>query len=465
MVGKVTRKKQFVTRHERSDAPVAIDLSNFVARLESLKEWQELIDCLSLQATSQDQLKELTAKKKTIRTFLLDSSKSEDQRLYLLTNVLVVFLFPVYFPFHLSLEWIVGCLTEMKKQQQEFPVEKAIKEAAVKLWTTELLNSFSSLIDMKTLQRFVPSLSAMISLQRDFSWMELAVIGEINPHELTVNSIFDLQVRIMIYLLNYMRSDGETAALLLASENIQVSGLTTEILRNSAVLLKQELANKLTTTVNPEVARQSLNNNQNLFRIAFQLLTLSSANSKDLLTTSGQVVALLQCLEVLKTSTEQKIASEILFRNVKEFIQAIVSGDRFSDWKGSLELFSASSDSLGTEPISLIVKCAIIRGFITIAELGKENSLNFLLDDQLTNFLLSSSSQGESAQQLFALHTLECWSNELFSLFQQFNRSISNDSCNKFLQIAEQFLPVLKSGWSHPNRQVLHFLVLLVPIS
>jgi hypothetical protein len=460
MVGKVTRKKQFVARHERSDAPVAIDYSNFVKRLESFNEWQELIDCLSLQASSQDQLKELTAKKKTIRTFLLDSSKPEDQRLYLLTNVLVLFLFPVYFPFHMSLEWIIGCLTEMKKQQREFPVETAIKEAAVKLWTTELLDSFSSLIDMKTLQRFVPSLSAMISLQRDFSWMELAVTDEINPHELTVNSIFDLQVRIMIYLLNYMRTDGETAALLLASENIQVSGLTTEILRNSAVLLKQELANKL-TTISPEAVGRSMNNNQNLFRISFQLLTLSSANSKDLLTTSGQVVALLQCLEVLKTSTEQKTASEILFRSVKEFTRTIVSGERFSDWKG----FSAGSDSFGTESISLIVKCAIIRGFITIAELGKEDSLPFLLDDQLTNFLLLSSSQGESTQQLFALHTLECWSNEMFSLFQQFNRSISNESCNKFLQIAEQFLPVLKSGWSHPNRQVLYFLVLLIPIS
>jgi hypothetical protein len=443
MVGKVNRKKQFVSRHERSEAPVSLDLSELLANdPRTPADWQETLNQISTLTSSSAQIKILQAQKKKLRALLVETSIPAEEKHVLLRSLLVLFLHPAYFPFHTTLEWISSTMQELR---DEHPIAEIIASVSNELWP-RIIPRDRQLAELKSLQQSNLFLSALIVLHRDFNWLPLdGPSGQLHLLPIVLFHVAALRV-----VLRQIAGDQP----LLAAENIHTLGLGSELLRNLAVLLKQNLS--ALAAADSAAWRAAL---LELETAAAEALTLSQP-SRDLLTTAGQCLGLALAVH---WSAGAAPSFPAIFARVRGLLPALAAATTLAD----LPLPSPQPSPV----LSTSAKCGLLRGFVQLAELpGAETaSLALLLDEAAADFLLHSCSGGESQQQLFALFGLESWMKScqpallaILSVPSNPNpntpdpSSVAEAEAVRFLRLARRAFPVLRASWAHPNRQVSH---------
>jgi hypothetical protein len=484
MVGKINKKKQIISRFDRSLDAVSIDLSEFVTIGTELPEWNDfLAELCQSPVSKEEQVQIITSKRKKFRSLILDATQEETTRLCLMKNIVIFYLNPIYFPFHTCFEWILSCMNEMMSDCTF--VISSIREICSSLW-----NTFSSELQIQnelfTAQKWMVTLSSMTVLDRDFSWLSVN-----DKHSLNLKTVLGVHQKLLTFLLSTdslscvtvtnEKTEGNVTnneIVKLAKESIQRLSLYIELIRNIYILLKVHWNGlHLSCFIEDQEWLLSLHE---CFSVCLYLLAVSSGDtsssnalnnsdssdnqqlsSKDLMNSCGSTMIIL-CFYFWKIDQKRNSADTILVSQFESFVLSLTSLDQFSSvlFGSFLVGVPMTYQSSSISHFSFIARAALIRGIITLAD--PQNTFfpaSILLSESLTEFLLFCSSKGESFDQLFNLQSIEVWLNQLSTVLTKETTEEMVKSSENYLIMSLRIMKLIKASWNHPNRQVSNSLM------
>jgi hypothetical protein len=489
MVGKINKKKQIISRFDRSSSAITIDVSDFVGIYSALPIWNEFLKELGQSHHSkEEQLQIIASNRKKFRSFLLDYTQEEINRLFLMKNLLIFYLNPIFFPFHTSFEWILSCMSEMKSTGC-VNVVSSIREVCSTFWNF-LFKEIQSQHDQNTassLQKWMVTLSSMILLDRDFSWLSVNVNDSMNikvvlcMHQKLLSSLLDPASSSSEKEKAEKREESNASSLAtsndgpvrLAKESIQLLSLYIELIRNIYILVKAHWNDLSAFSVDEEwmlslkesfslclylltaSGNSNSNNGSDTTNSNFNLNDNHQLSSKDLMNSCGSTLSIL-CFYFWKM--DQSSVTTVTTSPFLLFLSSLTSLDQFSvvSFGSFVSNIPLTKGSSAFSHLSLIARAALTRGIITLADTQNTFfSTCQLLNESLMEFLFVCSSKGESFDQLFCLQSVEVWLNQVSLLFvKEFVTVEVIETSENYLIMTLKIMKLIKASWNHPNRQV-----------
>jgi hypothetical protein len=470
MVGKPFRKKQVVAQYERPEEAINIDIpwllggDNYQAALAELPmEFQLFLLQFSQEKTSLGQVRALQSQKRKMRTLLLGPSISQDQKLACMELLLKLYLFPNFFVFQTSLEWIGSCIHELQQVG-----DNSVVEIVSKIGTEILVDVPTSRaeLDSQHVLRWLPAFNALAVLDRETQWLSYAQSGQnmaLIPYASVLIELFSMaseQLRGQQHPGS--GSDGETQGDDLDAEHqavpqlIQWSNICTECARNVVSVLK--CRKQLSLSLMENTTGQFAISLTKLFIQSWHLLQSEFVPSKDSYTSAGSAVVLVFSL-LLPSAFEMSV--------VNNFVRCICRNEKLSSEVVST-LEKACSSQLTITPFDLstvpvISKCSLLRGIVHILDIElllTVNDVDSLFFEEILLSICHHCLHGKSSDQLYALQTLEVWVVRLLDLLRRDTATTKAPVLSLQTLFSKTKVSLVSNvlcvSWAHPARQVSH---------
>ncbi len=418
MVGKTPVKKQLVSRHERTSEFIRIPDDPLS---ENVEEWRDLLQNVNKAINSTEQNKLLQGVKRKFRTVLLDNTRDQNLLQKLHEYFLFLYLHPTFFAFRTSLEWIVSCTRDLVEPWGKTQIQQSISKVSEKVWESlleEIGRDTDTVVSHVLMQRWIVTLNALVTLDREFDW-----INDAKSHSFTRHDLIYYHARFLSSLLS--SDDVAVKSLLVAKENIRFISLATDVMRNLGSLfrplLDQERGQNVVTL--DKIAGEA--------QLLLQQIDYSA--SKDLVANSAILLATLYLL-----SSEEQYTIVI-----PAFIDLVLQ---------SVNINTPSTPSVVNVVQGLssdvVMKSAFLRALFTLLPVFPLYDSKWLEGKEVVGFMVGQALQGDSFTQLFHLHSLSLYLHTLH------NRGVSEVGVFVEESLAPNLWSVIKGGWKHPNRLV-----------
>lgn len=418
MVGKTPVKKQLVSRHERTSESIRIPDDPIS---ENVEEWKELLQNMNKAINSTEQNKLLQGVKRKFRTVLLDNTRDQVLLQKLHEYFLFLYLHPTFFAFRTSLEWIVSCTRDLVQPWGKTQVQESISKVSEKVWESlfeEVGRDTLTVVSHALMQRWIVTFNAIVTLDREFDW-----INDAKSHSFTRHDLIYYHARFLSSLLS--SDDVAAKSLLVAKENIRFISLATDVMRNLGSLLRPLLDQERGRSL---VGLDKIAGEAQLF-----LQQIDYSASKDLVANSAILLATLYLL-----SSEAQYTKVI-----PAFIDLVLQ-------PVNTDITAPPSVVNVVQALSrdVVMKSAFLRALFTLVPDFASYDSKWLEGKEVVGFMVGHALQGDSFTQLFHLHSLSLYLHTLHK------RGVSEVGVFVDESLAPHLWSVIKGGWKHPNRLV-----------
>lgn len=411
MVGKPYRKKQAVLQQERFGDLVPIEILGEIANSEIPQEILEFFGLLKSQSSSQDQNRVVQTHKRKFRSILCNFDISNDKLFQILEPLLNFYLLPQYFPFHTSMEWIVGCMGEISSSKN---IDFRSFLAKVCLSILDIFTQDTKTLDTQFLQLWLPSIASITLIDRDFGWLSSAETVSSGTILRFINTLISI-----IRVNNDYLEEANNNSNISTPDIIQRGGISTEGMRCLVILLKNNKQFIFSQKLDPIFKEKFA-----IFSQISQSILFNVLSQKDSLTSAGSLLLFVKSLG----DSEEEI-SLVIF----DYLHSLFTENETKDF--------------GSTP-----KCSLLRAALTSLSPSQliYHKYSQTLIDFILHHILKLCVQGDSQAQLYALQTIEVWISKLreFTLLPNFKEYISPD---KIVSVSK----VVCNAWNHPARQVI----------
>ena len=481
MVGKTFRKKQVVSQHERQEEGASIDLCQLLGLLEHTDELEQhaLMDTLPTdfktflqnlvaEKSSSGQIRVLQAQKRKMRTLLtsMTSPLTAAQLKIIMSILLKLYLYPCYFAFQTTLEWLTSCFHEIDEQQKKnstdtdaVSVVNIIASTSAEILDSVIIKEWklyqqtldnNNTVDCNIILQWLPAFNALALLDREFQWMSVQDMSPLKNYATLLFEMFQLSCK------QLGCDTSSSTSSLSVPQLIKWGSICTECSRNLVAVLKsrRSVNSLLTTTWFIDLLKVTLTS-------SWQLLASEHVPTKDAYTSAGAAFVL--SFAVLL----QQFDSANVESGLADLIRVVCCQQTSSQDSYALGKLSSFAASPSLIPVKLLKdfpctsRCSLLRGLMHTTEIvtllaPDTRSLYF---DEILDTVSYLCLHGNSTDQLYAMQSLEVWICRLHDLLR---RNLLTAELIEQIRVSfvrsrlSLITKVLCTSWAHPARQVSH---------